>query len=500
MSELKFKPVPYDIVTSASTGKMTVRGTDANAPYNANLLNRLQAIADQAYDSNLFDDNVDFGSYDLENLQKLLTQVVIRFDNDPNYYTKRDYQYLIWYLCKSLVYLDGNCTSKEEFLEVIEKLKEAIDFIQKQLDDTKESVEALNTAVADLNTRQDAIEKELQESISKLKEEITYLRDYVNAKLESLQLEIKGGEDITITDSVVDIALSEDIQVEYTTVGNVTHGDTIAKGRSLTEVLKQLLQKVIDVKVVSDSSLTVSSSSNVLFPYDQPFETTLTAVFNPVKFGPADPIWQEFEQPEINQHITVYKWIENPIGEDDIEEITKVNTKTLSIPALSAQSSIKYRVKATFESDQTKVYKSNGEASNINWTSSGERSADITLTPYHRAYIGYIDWTKYNEDTWKDELIAGIPESNELNVKLYQVSAQDIKTYQSTSDAPALFIACPSGYEFTYAEDPHLPGTNIVEQFDKYQCIVATDYIYTIYLNKATAGTVSIKNIKFEKL
>jgi hypothetical protein len=95
-------------------------------------------------------------------------------------------------------------------------------------------------------------------------------------------LEIESGEDISITDNRVDIALSEDINVEYTTVGNVTHGDTIAKGSSLTEVLKQLLQKVIDVVVVSDSSLRVSSSKNVLFPYDQSFETTLTAVFKPV--------------------------------------------------------------------------------------------------------------------------------------------------------------------------------------------------------------------------
>jgi hypothetical protein len=46
MSELKFKPIPYDIVTSASTGKTTVRGTNANVSYNVNLLNRLQAIAD----------------------------------------------------------------------------------------------------------------------------------------------------------------------------------------------------------------------------------------------------------------------------------------------------------------------------------------------------------------------------------------------------------------------------------------------------------------------
>jgi hypothetical protein len=61
--------------------------------------------------------------------------------------------------------------------------------------------------------------------------------------------------------------------------------------------------------------------------------------------------------------------------------------------------------------------------------------------------------------------MAGIPESNELNVKLYQASAQDTKTYQSNPDAKALFIACPPGYKLTYAEDPSLPGTSIVPQF-----------------------------------
>lgn len=499
MSELKFKPVPYDIVTSASTGRMTVRGTDANAPYNSNLLNRLQAIVTSSADNNMFNEEVDFGDFSLENLQQLLTQVAIRFDNDPNYYTKRDYQYLIWYLCKSLKYLENTDVTKEEFLEVVKKLKEAIDNLQNQIDNANEEISILNTAVSDLNTRQDAIEENLQSSVSKLKEEITYLRDYINAKLESLQLEIEGGKDVNITDDVVDIALSEDINVEYTTVGNVTHGDTIAKGSSLTEVLKQLLQKVIDVMVVSDTSLTVSSSKNVLFPYNQKFETTLTATFNPIKFGPADPIWKEFEQPEINQHVTVYKWIENPIGEEDDEEITEVNTKNISIPAFSSNKPVKYRVKATFESDQTDVYKSNGELSNIPWTSSGERSADITLTPYHLAYIGYIDWTA-KEGTWEEELKGGIPESKELPIKLYQNSVQDTHTYQSNPDAKALFIACPPGYKLSYAEDPSLPGTSIVPQFQEYPCVVAHNYIYTVYLNKATAGTVSIKNIKFERV
>jgi hypothetical protein len=141
MSELKFKPVPYDIVTSASAGRTTVRGTDANAQYNSNILTRLQAIADSAIDSNMFNEGVDFGIYDLENLQRLLTQVVIRFDNDPNYYTKRDYQYLIWYLCKSLKYLENNDVTKEDFNNIqklAEELLARIESLEIETDELKD--------------------------------------------------------------------------------------------------------------------------------------------------------------------------------------------------------------------------------------------------------------------------------------------------------------------------------------------------------------------------
>lgn len=131
MSELKFKPVPYDIVTSASTGKTTVRSTNANAPYNSNLLNRLQAIADQVYVDNLFTkDDINFGSCEVEDLQKLLTQVVIRFDNDPNYYTKRDYQYLIWYLCKSLIYI-GSKEIPDNFEQLVDDISDLLERLAK---------------------------------------------------------------------------------------------------------------------------------------------------------------------------------------------------------------------------------------------------------------------------------------------------------------------------------------------------------------------------------
>lgn len=156
MSELIFQPVPYDVVTSAATGKTYIRGTDAGAPYNSNLLHRLQAIADKAYDSNLFDDNVDFGSHSLQNLQQLLTQVVIRFDNDPNYYTKRDYQYLIWYLCKSLIYIGSKEIPDVDF----EQLVNDISALLERLDKLEKTVGKLQ-----VNKRVFTTKAELEEAV-----------------------------------------------------------------------------------------------------------------------------------------------------------------------------------------------------------------------------------------------------------------------------------------------------------------------------------------------
>ena len=47
--------------------------------------------------------------------------------------------------------------------------------------------------------------------------------------------------------------VEEDITVAGVTVGNISSGDVVQKGRDLTEVLKQMLVKEIDVKAVAPS-------------------------------------------------------------------------------------------------------------------------------------------------------------------------------------------------------------------------------------------------------
>jgi hypothetical protein len=59
-------------------------------------------------------------------LQQLLTQVLIRFDNNPNYYTKTDYQYLLWYLCGLLQYFSEGSNPSEDPEEEHEECLSAV--------------------------------------------------------------------------------------------------------------------------------------------------------------------------------------------------------------------------------------------------------------------------------------------------------------------------------------------------------------------------------------
>lgn len=91
----------------------TQRPLCANFPENKNLVNQIEAIV--LSDENLHDD-LFTGEYSkiksLEDLKKILSEVLIRFDTDPDHYTKEDYAVLMRLLYSALLYLYGQI---EEF-------------------------------------------------------------------------------------------------------------------------------------------------------------------------------------------------------------------------------------------------------------------------------------------------------------------------------------------------------------------------------------------------
>lgn len=423
MSELKFKPVPYDIVTSASTGKMTVRGTDANAPYNSNLLNRLQAIVSSSADNNMFNEEVDFGDFSLEHLQELLTQVAIRFDNDPNYYTKRDYQYLIWYLCKSLKYLENNDVTKEDFNK-----------IQKSAEELLARIEALEIETGELKDQ-----------------DIKILEDIEN--LKNNQQVLEAGDSIEIDENnKINAIISEDIQVTIP-VGGLNR--TIKAGEDITAVLKELLQVVIGVKAVNPSitleSINKTKEYGTKIPLQQ-IGFTLTQGY----FEPADSRWNGARQ-YMDCAMTS---VNVPGGSTFVDSIDGY----VEIPEQILTEVREYKITSNTVSANTVVPNdSNGnplsEEKGFAGGSVGT-SGTTTFTPYYNAFIGGIDV----------ESISELTSANIRSVTAHQLpvtpTAKTLLNGQPTSNnaKKAILIACPSVYQLTLVQSEL--GTDMTDSFD----------------------------------
>ena len=424
MSELKFKPVPYDIVTSASTGRMTVRGADANAPYNSNLLNRLQAIVSSSADNNMFNEEVDFGDFSLENLQELLTQVAIRFDNDPNYYTKRDYQYLIWYLCKSLKYLENNDVTKEDFNN-----------IQKSAEELLARIEALEIETDELKDQ-----------------DLQILEDIENLKKNQQVLE--AGDSIEIDENnKINAIISEDIQVTIP-VGGLNR--TIKAGEDITAVLKELLQVVIGVKAVNPTLSLSGTNKSEEYGTSIP-KTELAISLNQGYFEPADSRWNG-EKQYMDCAITSVSVSEQSA------KITDKTSASFTIPGQTLTSVKTYSITDNNVSANSvvPVNSSNQSISDEKGFTGGKvkSSGTITFTPYYNAFMGGIDV----------ESISELTSANIRSVAAHQLSVTPTATTllngQPTSNnaKKAILIACPSVYQLTSVQSEL--GTDMTDSFD----------------------------------
>lgn len=117
------KSVKSNVERPASKGLETHRGFCVNLPYNRDLIDQLQVVIQniKADCKDSFFDG-DFDVIDnISDLKRLLTEVIIRFDTAPDYYTKSDYAALISVLYQSLLYLYqvlNLSSSNEDILKV----------------------------------------------------------------------------------------------------------------------------------------------------------------------------------------------------------------------------------------------------------------------------------------------------------------------------------------------------------------------------------------------
>lgn len=467
--------IPSQIERTAGNGGITLRGTSANLSYNKNLLQKLQAIVnkDWTQDDSLFDDG-QLPVVTIEELQKLLTQVVIRFDNDPNCYTKRDYYYLIWYLCESLIYITN---TSQASIDSLTTLQTQIDTLMSRLDGVDSQITSILNQLAAID-------------VTSLDNRITQLEQQIQQGL------LTAGSGIEIASNTINAVYTDPTFHTTVKVGGLDAGSEIKQGDKIIDILYQILSKIVDV-VRIDPKVSFTLTPNEAEKGDT---VQVTGVIN-LTDGYYDPAEEGTNM--TRQYMGCV--LEVPTTEQlgDFADVTSITDQSVALATtIDVLSDVKLDTTISAHSTNNGC-KSDGEISEQNQT---EFTFDLskTVRAFRNVYIGSISLI----DLSSEEALAAIQNVSRSALTPIAKTFGDkqilISSMQTVAPSMAVVLACPSDYKLTSVIDGDSPFET-VGQYVEYSTVLACGGTHTesykLYVNPIQKTTVNlnIASIKFEK-
>ena len=489
-----FVRVPSDVERPASEGIITRRTLDTNSVQNQKALNFLQAIVDKDYATDLeFDDLPEIGR---EDIVALLSQLIIRFDTKPDYYTKKDYQLLIGVLTGALTYLYNNSGSESDIAELLERLES----LQSELNDLKKDVGDISAEVSSINQTifqlldkfDDYVPEEgFEDRVNELIE-AALSNDPQPAPQKQIRYTEGSGIDISAGDSddtrVVSAVLTEPITVSNVSIGGYSNGMVIEEDTPIVDILKTILQKVVDVVAVEPSVKLTGTNQSV--EYGSIVTSNLTISLTQGYFKPANNSWAAGNQ-NMDYEITGVSPLTWALSADGMSA-----TASDTHEAVTAKTYSGYTVSVS-EETTTIPKKSNGEDSSVRCDKSSlTTSGTVTITPYYYLFFGPVDTsdiTTITSDTVRNltRKKASFPLSNQTISEKYNGGGKSI------------LIACPTAYSLDAVTDAM--GNSILELFKQQTrtlsipCGNSTAVEYNLYLYPITNGAdQAYKNLTFK--
>ena len=467
--------IPSQIERTAGNGGVTLRGTSANLSYNRNLLQKLQAIVnkDWTQDDSLFDDG-QLPVVTIEELQKLLTQVVIRFDNDPNYYTKRDYYYLIWYLCESLIYITN---IGQASIDQLTDLQTQINTLIPRLDGVDSQITSILNQLATID-------------VTSLDNRITQLEQQTQQGL------LTAGSGIEIASNTINAVYTDPTFHTTVKVGGLDAGSEIKQGDKIIDILYQILSKIVDV-VRIDPKVSFTLTPNEAEKGDT---VQVAGVINLID-GYYDPAEEGTNM--TRQYMGCV--LEVPTTEQlgDFANVTSITDQRVALATtIDVLSDVKLDTTISAHSTNNGC-KSDGEISEQNQT---EFTFDLskTVRAFRNVYLGSISLV----DLSSEEALAAIQNVSKGDLTPIAKTFGDkqilISSMQTVAPSTAVVLACPSDYKLTSVIDGDSPFET-VGQYVEYSTVLACGGTHTesykLYVNPIQKTTVNlnIASIKFEK-
>lgn len=421
MSNVKrIQVIPSQIDRPTSQEGVTLTGTYSNLPYNKNAIKRLQAIVGDNFagDLNIFDNEEgSFKILPLERIQQLLTQVLIRFDNSPDYYTKSDYQYLIWYLCQNLGYSiqEGNLTSD-------------------QLNSLKREIQSLRDKLEQLDS-------EIYTQLELIQAAIRSLEELINNRST---IEAGSGIEITREENSSDLISAVYTGDEFTVnvnIGSLQAGQSkIEKGQNIIDILRQMLTKYIKCVIKSQTAVSFANQSKTV-EYNGSIDVTVTPTVTYGKVESEDPNYIP-ENTTITQEIDVDKPYTDLFSGWEQKE-TKLVKTFANVTNVVSNSNI---AKCYLTPNSTPIKDNMGhEQQDLNIVDQVTISGSVTITPQQHIYYGFIDNSKIGGSRVQISNITDVM-IKDLNrvTKNYPVAAFTQSANLSTNGGQSFVLAMPS--------------------------------------------------------
>lgn len=432
--------LPSDVEISASDGQTTLRGTYTNLARNQNLTKNLSLILEEGFTGeSTYDDLPEIT--DLEQLQRLLSKLIIRFDTKPDYYTKKDYQLLIGVLTGALNYLYSNGVNDSRLEDIESSIKTLQDSVSTTTDDVSQIRADHNTDIAYVQNLIQNLDTSKQDKLI-AGNNITISGNTISAEGKNYT----SGEGVKIENDSISAGWTGNPLTVSVNVGNYKAGDTITSDDSIVDILTHLLTKVIDVYVVPPTaSLSGSGEKSVL--YGTSIQPTLTVTLTDGKFESEDKANYNYSQ----KLGTVLEGASIKKAGTAISTTSTISGNTIQCigSGYKLVSPVTYTATADVSASKNSAYKNNNEKSEKFYAGNNSLavSGSVTYTPYYHGFIGELDIKGKS-----DAEIRSMLTSTSLKGLTYKQQLPFAATNKSLVDTfstkgNAIVIACPIKYD-----------------------------------------------------
>lgn len=498
---------PSDVERSAPDGPVTRRNLYTNTAQNKNIPSKLQAVVDDTFQGQTsFESLIQFK--DQEELHKAISQLIIRFDTKPDYYTKKDYQLLIAVLTGGLNFLDTQCNNNipdlSDIYAKIQILEDKLNTVSSDLADfERDATLILNQIILDLHTVSAVTIPQIQTDLLNLTQVVNSVQnqsnqntsDIVNLDFRVSQLEanqnqqyLVEGSGIDITNDVVSAVSTETFTVSNVNIGGYTDGMVITEDTPILEILKTILQKVVDVKATAP----IAKLTGTAYKAEFGAKTTSSATIKLTQgyFDSVDSSWnsgKQYMDCKISGINDDWNWV---IADDGMSAMT--------LNEYVADKYQKFSVDGVTITQNTVIpKKSNNEDSTVQYTKTTlPVSGSIEVIPYYNIYFGPISTTDINTVTSTDVRVL----ENVIKAE-FPISAKT-SSGEYEGKGQSILIACPSEYKLDGIVSS--VGLDLMLNFSQTTtlnvvCGGGTEVPYTLYLYPISNGAnQAYKNLIFK--